>query len=119
MTESSKEIERATPAKDTVEIVTQKVRHDMLPKAVDQIFATMTSEKASAELRFKAATWIADKYLARADKILGPEHAGRAALVLDETLRDVLTNKEFSVEAVEAKFREIEEREVGNPIILS
>ena len=114
-----KEVERATPAKDTVEIVTQKVRQDMLPKAVDQIFATMTSEKASAELRFKAATWIADKYLARADKILGPEHAGRAALVLAETLRDVLTNKEFSVEAVEAKFREIEEREVGNPIVLN
>jgi hypothetical protein len=78
-------------------------------------------EEAPRETRLKALMWIADKYLARADKIVGPAEGAKAAVILAETLRDVLTANggQVTIEAVEAKFREIEEREVGEPIVLA
>ena len=80
---------RATPSKDTLAVVTSKVEHQMLPEAVDEIYKIM-SESESEVMRFKAATWLSERFLSRAEKLGGAEQVGKVAEILADTLRKVM-----------------------------
>lgn len=114
MTGSSKT--RATPSKDTLAVVTSKVEHVILPEAVDKIYEIM-KDSESEVMRFKAATWLAERFLSRAEKLGGAEQVGKVAEILADTLRKVMLDNPNSLGAIDGEWREVE-RELGKPYVL-
>lgn len=88
----------------------------MLPEAVDEIYKIMTDSESEV-MRFKAATWLSERFLSRAEKLGGAEQVGKVAEILADTLRKVMLDNNNFGSAVEAEWRDVE-RELGKPYVL-
>lgn len=118
MSESDNLPARQTPAKDVVEVTTAKARGVYLPKAVDKIFEIM-EESENERLQLTAATWLAERFLPKAEKDTAGETLGKIGLILAKTLREAIASGgDIPIpETIEANWKELE-REVGKPVVL-